>query len=195
MDKETIETYDKDAESITKLHSTLIPSRVYELILRNFIQGGVTADIGCGTGRDTHWLTQNGYPKIGIDASEQMLLHAKSLFPQDNFFLDDLPELNKLSTRKFQNILCSAVLMHLSTIDFNVVCNRLLNLLTLDGRLIISFRGTTAINKREGNKLYETITVESFLDIFRQGGCTIVINENELDTTRNLTWHNFVIKK
>ena len=78
---------------------------------------------------------------------------------------------------------------------FNVACNRLLNLLTLDGRLIISFRGTTAINKREGNKLYETINVESFLDIFRQGGCTIVINENELDTTRNLTWHNFVIKK
>jgi hypothetical protein len=54
IDKETIETYDKDAESITKLHSTLIPSRVYEIILHYFFKGRITADIGYGTGRYTH---------------------------------------------------------------------------------------------------------------------------------------------
>ncbi len=195
MDKETIATYNKDAGSIAQLHSTLIPSRVYALILQNFTEGGDTADIGCGTGRDTHWLTQNGYPTIGVDASEQMLLHAESLFPQDNFVLDDLPQLKKFTTSKFQNILCSAVLMHLNTHDFNAACTRLLDLLAEGGCLIASFRGTVANDQRENGKLYETINVESFLDIFRHGGCTIVISENELDTTRNLTWHNFVIKK
>ena len=195
MDNKTIETYNKEAESIAQLHSTLIPSRIYKLILQNFIKDGDTADIGCGTGRDTRWLTQNGYPTIGVDASEQMLIHAKTLFPQDHFTLDSLPKLGSLSTSKFQNILCSAVLMHLSTIDLDLACTRLLDLLDLGGRLIISFRGTAACDQRENGKLYQTINVKYFLDIFTKDHCTIVINENELDTTRNLTWHNFVIKK
>ena len=195
MDNKTIETYNKEAESIAQLHSTLIPSRIYKLILQNFIKGGDTADIGCGTGRDTHWLAQNGYPTIGIDASEQMLIHAKTLFPQDHFTLDSLPRLGSLSTSKFQNILCSAVLMHLSTIDLDLACTRLLDLLDVGGRLIISFRGTAACDQRENGKLYQTINVKYFLDIFTKAHCTILINESELDPVRNLTWHNFVIKK
>jgi len=50
--------------TLALLDLALIPSRIYELILHNFIQGAATADIGCGTGRDTHWLTHNAYQTI-----------------------------------------------------------------------------------------------------------------------------------
>ena len=92
MDKETIDIYNREAVSIAQLHSTLIPHRIYELINQYFIKGEKTADIGCGIGRDTHWLTQQGFPSIGIDASKNMLQQAKSLYPSDNFFQDELPE-------------------------------------------------------------------------------------------------------
>jgi trans-aconitate methyltransferase len=56
MDKETIYIYNKDAESIAQLHSTLIPHRIYDLINQYLIKNTATVDIGCGIGRDTHWL-------------------------------------------------------------------------------------------------------------------------------------------
>ncbi len=34
MDKETIDTYNRKAESVAQLHSTLTPHRIYELINR-----------------------------------------------------------------------------------------------------------------------------------------------------------------
>ena len=60
MDKETIDTYNREAESIARLHSTLTPHRIYELIDQYFIKDGTTIDVGCGIGRDTHWLSQQG---------------------------------------------------------------------------------------------------------------------------------------
>ena len=47
MDKETINIYNQDAESIAQLHSTLIPHRLYELINQYFIKNTATVDIGC----------------------------------------------------------------------------------------------------------------------------------------------------
>ncbi|MEY3761197.1 MAG: hypothetical protein RIR39_2688 [Pseudomonadota bacterium] len=37
MDKQTIDTYNQEAESITQLHATLTPHRIYALIDRYFI--------------------------------------------------------------------------------------------------------------------------------------------------------------
>lgn len=73
MDKETINSYNREADIIQKLHSTLTPSRIYELIEKYFIKGKMTADIGCGIGRDSYSLNQQGFPVIGIDASKEML--------------------------------------------------------------------------------------------------------------------------
>ena len=56
MDKQTIETYDREAERIAQLHSSLIPGRLYTLITEHFTKTGNTLDMGCGIGRDTQWL-------------------------------------------------------------------------------------------------------------------------------------------
>ncbi len=195
MDKETIETYNRESESIARLHSTLMPHRIYTLIDQYFIKEQSTLDVGCGIGRDTHWLTQQDFPATGVDASKQMLLQAQSLYPSDNFFQDDLPELNQLGTSKFQNILCSAVLMHLSAMDLKTACLRLFQLLNDSGCLIISFRGTHEASKREKGKLYENINITDFLEFFEENQCKVLVQESETQTSRNLTWYNFVIKK
>ena len=195
MDKETIDAYNREAKSIAQLHSTLTPHRIYALIDQYFIKGGTTVDIGCGIGRDTHWLNQQGFPTIGVDASKEMLRTARSLYPTDNFVQDYLPNLNQLNNLFFQNILCSAVLMHLNKNDLKSACNRLLIHLNEGGCLIVSFRSTNTINNRETGKLYESINIDEFLNNFKEDGYEIILHENEIETLRNLTWNNFVIKK
>jgi 2-polyprenyl-3-methyl-5-hydroxy-6-metoxy-1,4-benzoquinol methylase len=195
MDKQTIHAYNQEAERIAQLHATLTPHRIYELINHYFIKKGSTIDIGSGIGRDTHWLTQQGFPATGVDASEQMLKQAQALYPGEHYLQDELPALNRLSEARFQNILCSAVLMHLSPLNLHTACSRLLELLDDPGCLIISFRDTHESSKRERGKLYQTIHIEEFLKIFQDKQCKILVQESETEALRNLTWHNFVIKK
>jgi len=195
MDNITIEAYNKEAKNIAKLHSGLIPQRVYDLISQYFTKNKETADIGCGIGRDTYWLNQHNFPTVGIDASEEMLNQAKFLYPENIFILDSLPSLEKFEERQFDNILCSAVLMHLDKKNLQLSCIKLLQLLKKDGHSIISFRETKEINNRENGKLYEPINIESFLHYFENEGCEILLKESEVEIKRNLTWHNIVIKK
>jgi 2-polyprenyl-3-methyl-5-hydroxy-6-metoxy-1,4-benzoquinol methylase len=195
MDKETIRTYNSEAESIAQLHSILIPYRIYELVEQYFIKDEATIDIGCGIGRDTHWLNQKGFPTIGVDASDGMIKQARQRYPDLAFQLDYLPILASFENSQFQNILCSAVLMHLTNDLVENACLRLLHLLKTNGRLIISIRGTNNQNNRESGKLYESINIESFGCFFEKHDCDILLYESNIEQKRQLTWHNFVVKK
>ena len=195
MDKQTIETYDREAERIAQLHSNLTPDRLYTLITEYFTKTGNTLDVGCGIGRDTHWLNQHDYPALGIDASKGMLKQAQQLYPQVRFLKDFLPDLTSLNDQTFQNILCSAVLMHLNKADLEQACLKLVTLLKASGHMIISIRETNAVDHRENGKLYEPFDINAFKHLFLQHQCKIVLEEQELEPARQLTWYNFVIRK
>lgn len=195
MDNQTIDVYNQEAKSIAKLHSTLIPERIYELISNYFIPNATTADIGCGTGRDTAWLDQRGFSVIGADASKGMLEQAQNNFPNLHFVQDALPNLDHLNQHTFKNILCSAVLMHLTLTDVSLACLRLTSLLRPNGFLIISFRKTPAKKNRENGKLYEDINTPALITLFTSLNCSVELHESEIEIGRNLTWHNLVIKK
>ncbi len=194
MDDQTIKAYDAQAESVADVHKQLVPSRIYELIQRYFTLNDVTLDVGCGIGRDTHWLNQNDYPTLGVDASVEMLKQAGLLYQNTAFVQDTLPELTSLSAQ-YQNILCSAVLMHLNNASLKPACGRLLELLNPEGVLIVSYRSTNDVSKREKGKLYENIDTAAFRAFFIKNHCQILIEESETEAVRNLTWHNWVIKK
>ena len=195
MDKQTIETYDREAEQIAQLHSSLTPSGLYTLITEYFTKSANTLDVGCGIGRDTNWLNQHDYPALGVDASEGMLKQALHLYPQVRFLKDFLPDLTNLNGQTFQNILCSAVLMHLNKAHLEQACLKLVTLLKANGHLIISIRETNAVDHRENGKLYEPFDINTFKHFFLQHQCKIVLEEQEIEPTRQLTWYNFVIRK
>ena len=194
MDKQTIETYDREAERIAQLHSSLTPGRLYTLITEYFTKSGNTLDVGCGIGRDTQWLNQHDYPALGVDASEGMLKQAQQLYPQVRFIKDSLPDLTRLNGQTFQNILCSAVLMHLDKANLEQACLKLLDLLQAEGHLIISIRKTDTTDHRENGKLYEPIDINTFKQFFLQHQCKILLEEQELEPSRQLTWYNVVIQ-
>lgn len=66
----TLEIYDEKAEEIAAGHRGQVPVRMYALVETFFTRGKPTADIGCGSGRDTDHLQRQGYPATGFDASE-----------------------------------------------------------------------------------------------------------------------------
>jgi hypothetical protein len=57
MDRATLAAYDNDAAAFAQdWHEQPAPVDLQDIIRRFFIKGGVTADIGCGSGREVAWL-------------------------------------------------------------------------------------------------------------------------------------------
>lgn len=66
MDKRTIRAYDLSADQIAAFHSSMAPTRLYNLALKYFLQQGLTLDLGCGIGRDCEWLLSQGFPVANV---------------------------------------------------------------------------------------------------------------------------------
>lgn len=156
MDQATHSAYDKDAKAFADDWETQPPpADLHATVRRFFIPGGLTADIGCGSGRDTAWLAANSYPAQGFDASDALLAEARSRHPGITFTRGVLPRLEGLQDGTFQNILCETVIMHLDPASIAPSVHRLLGLLTPGGILYLSWRVTQGTDRRDDHgRLY-----------------------------------------
>jgi SAM-dependent methyltransferase len=149
MDRQTLDAYDHDAAAFANEWETQPPPiDMYDLI-RQYFDPGLTADIGCGSGRDTNWLSKNGYTAIGFDASEGLLAAARRLHPGIEFRYAALPELEGIADEVFSNVLCETVIMHLSADAIERSVKRLVEILRPDGTLYLSWRVTEREDKRD----------------------------------------------
>ena len=195
MDPRTISEYDNQASEIARLHKTLLPSKLYGLIDRYFIRAGRCADIGCGTGRDTSWLADKGYEVIGVDASRGMLDQAQALYPRLRFTQDSLPLLATQGNDLYDNVLCSAVIMHLPKDQIGTASKNLVRIARPGGVIVLSFRGTKNPDYREGEKLYTAIAAEELERTFSQAGALLLHSEVDHEEGRGLDWINLVFRK
>jgi SAM-dependent methyltransferase len=149
MDRQTLDAYDHDAAAFANEWETQPPPiDMYDLI-RQYFDPGLTADIGCGSGRDTNWLSKNGYTAIGFDASEGLLAAARRLHPGIEFRYAALPELEGIADEVFSNVLCETVIMHLSADAIERSVKRQVEILRPDGTLYLSWRVTEREDKRD----------------------------------------------
>src|ERR1700723_191765 len=113
-DRATLAAYDRDAAAFAKdWHEQPAPVDLHKIVERFFIKGGAAADIGCGSGREIAWLNANGFPAKGFDASEGLLVEARTRYPQFEFAHAELPDLGGIAANTFDNVLCETVIMHL----------------------------------------------------------------------------------
>lgn len=195
MDKNTIKAYDRDAEGISEIHQKLIPDRLYSLISEYFWPGLKTLDVGCGSGRDTNWLAERGFDVLGVDASTGMLDQSISRYPNLNFQMTALPNLDGLANGLYSNVLCSAVLMHLEHHALRDAVENMIRVSSNNGILLVSIRGTYEPSKREGGKLYEEISKEYLVKLFEDFGADLLFYEETMETVRKHVWRTFVFKK
>ncbi len=167
MDAKTIIAYTHKAEEFSsEWLAQPPPSDIYELIKKYFKHSGKSIDIGCGNGRDTNWLNENGFPTIGIDASENLIQQAKSLYPSLSFQVSNLPELTEVS-EKFENVFCETVVMHLSVDNIKQSVLKLKSLLNKDGVIYLSWRVTEINDFRDSSgRLYTAFEPALILNLF-----------------------------
>ncbi len=195
MDIETISAYDSAAAEIAELHKALVPIQIYALVRRYFRRGGKSVDIGSGIGRDTAWLADHGFKVIGVEPSFGMLQQAQSLFQSIEFIQDGLPSLSKLEDDLYDNVLCSAVIMHLGRDQLPDAARNLVRIARPDGVIILSYRGTANADRRENRKLYTLLDEEELQQIFSAAGALLLHSEVKKEQARGLDWTTLVFKK
>jgi len=196
MDERSITKYNQKAKEKAKSFRAVEPAAAYELISEYFIAGGVTLDVGCGSGRDTAWLNKRGYTCTGVDASEGMIKEAREYYPRCSFFQDYLPELKKIQSESFDNILAQAVLMHLPQEHLRLAILSLLRILKKEGVLILSYRMCTNDLGREDEILYSKIDEQVLSLYYNELGELVLHKTISNDETRPMIkWYNIVATK
>jgi SAM-dependent methyltransferase len=150
VDQQTLAAYDRDAAAFAKdWHEQPAPSDLHDIVKSFFIAGGVTADIGCGSGREVAWLNVNGYPARGFDASDGLLAEARTRYPKFEFAHAELPALGGIATEAFDNVLCETVIMHLDRVLVPPSVRRMLEILKPGGVFYLSWRVTEGEDQRD----------------------------------------------
>ena len=155
MDQRTLTAYDLDAHAFATDWEGQPAGTEMQDAVKRFFKLGPTADIGCGSGRDTAWLSRAGLPVVGYDPSEGLLAEARRLHPKVRFHRSSLPELHGVADGSLANVLCETVIMHLRPALIGPSVRKLLAVLRPEGTLYLSWRVTEGADRRdEYGRLY-----------------------------------------
>jgi SAM-dependent methyltransferase len=194
MDQQTLDAYDRDAAAFTAdWDAQPTPADLQAAVLK-FFRPGQTADIGCGSGRDTAWLVQIGFAAIGLDSSEGILAEARRLHPHIDFRRAALPELDGIADGAFSNVLCETVMMHLEPATIPAAVRRLIAILAAGGTLYLSWRLSSGTGSRDKHgRLYAGFDATLVLDQLTQA--EILLNEEVLSTSSGKLVRRVVARK
>jgi SAM-dependent methyltransferase len=195
MDRSTLAAYDKDAASFAReWHEQPAPVDLQDIVRRFFIEGGVTADIGCGSGREVAWLNANGYPAAGFDASEGLLTEARRRYPDLKFVDAELPDLAGVVAEMYDNVLCETVIMHLDRALIAPAVRRMFEIVKPGGIFYLSWRVTDAADLRDGHgRLYAAFDASIVRDELK--AATTLLDEEVVSASSGKKIHRLVVKK
>jgi SAM-dependent methyltransferase len=190
MDPATLAAYDAAAAAFADdWEAQPAPVDLHDLV-RRFFRPGLTADIGCGSGRDAAWLGANGFPTIGYDPSEALLAQARAFHPGVTFAQAALPELRGIADGTFDNVLCETVLMHLDRDAIALAVGRMRAILKLGGILALSWRVEKTDRRDERGRLYSAFDRELIVDAL--SGATILMDEELMSPSSGRKIHRIV---
>ncbi|MDQ2682234.1 MAG: class I SAM-dependent methyltransferase [Chloroflexota bacterium] len=197
MDDRTIAAYEANVDAIFRRFINHDRRREHERIQPFLIPGGLTADIGCGSGADLAWLNSIGLPAIGYEPTRGLRHRAQKRFVDLDIRADSLPELATISDGKFVNVLCSAVLMHVPPESLAAAVANLARIVAPGGRLIVSWRrGKDNAEREDDGRLFNPIEVDELAGHFAAAGVTQVETWTEPDQNRpGLEWTTWIGEK
>ena len=180
-DEQTLAHYEREANTYLKLYSEVELPHVEALIKRSFHPGGLTLDIGCASGRDLARLQALGFKVEGLDAVQAFVTACRERFPELTIHHDRLPELAQMGAHKgrFDNLLLSAVLMHLPAQALPLAFQRFASLLKPQGRALLSVRcARSPVGEvREGERLFTPLSLERLRELCEQASLKVLSHE------------------
>jgi SAM-dependent methyltransferase len=193
MDRQTLEAYQTAAATFAQdWHKQPPPSDLHEIV-RRFFKPGLSADIGCGSGRDVAWLVANGFQAIGYDPCEGLLEEARARYQNLQFAAASLPELTDVSDSTFDNVLCETVLMHLERGSVVPAVHRLTAILKLGGILYLSWRVSETDHRDQRGRFYAAIDRKLVADALAAE--TLLLDEQVVSKSSGKIIHRMVACK
>jgi SAM-dependent methyltransferase len=195
MDRPTLAAYDKDAAAFARdWHEQPAPVDLHEIVKRLFVAGGITADIGCGSGREVAWLNANGFPAKGFDASEGLLAEARARYRLLDFVHAELPDLSGIASSTYDNVLCETVIMHLDHAQVGSSVRRMLDIVRPGGIFYLSWRVTSGENQRDKHdRLYAAF--ETSLVLAELAAAKVLLDEEVVSASSGKAIHRVVVRK
>jgi SAM-dependent methyltransferase len=195
MDRDTLKTYDTGAAGFAAdWHAQPAPVDLHAAVREFFRPGGETADIGSGSGRDVAWLSANGFPCTGYDASSGLLAEARRRYPALTFIESHLPALAGVAAASFDNVLCETVVMHLPHDDIAPSVRRLVDILKPGGTVYLTWRVTRGTDQRDAHRrLYAAFDTQVVRDAL--AGTAILLDEEVVSASSGKTIHRIVARK
>lgn len=194
MDEHTLHAYDSEARQFAdEWLEQAAPEDMYAL-LASYFSPGLTADVGCGAGRDVAWLCRHGFDASGYDASAGLLQQARERYPELHFEQASLPDLAGIPAHRFQNVLCETVIMHLDPEQVRPAVHRLLDVLRPGGTFFLSWRITEGASKRDQHqRLYSSFDKALVLD--ECAGHTVLLDEPVVNRSSGKAVHRVIVRK
>ena len=195
MDRQTMGAYDRESASFAAEweDEQPAPTDLYALVKR-FFSAGATADVGCGSGRDTAWLAANGYRAVGYDPSRALLAEARRRHPGVSFEEAGLPELDGVVRGSFANVLCETVIMHLPAPTIGEAVRTLVELLEPNGTLYMTWRVTVNSDRRDAKgRLYTAFSPTLVIDAL--AGATILHDDETQSSSSGARIHRIIARR
>jgi SAM-dependent methyltransferase len=195
MDRDTLAAYDQEAAAFAKeWHEQATAVDLQEIVSHFFIRGGISADIGCGGGREVAWLNANGFPAVGFDASEGLLAEARIRYPELSFARAELPDLKAIPASAYDNVLCETVIMHLDRALIARSVRRLFDIVKSCGVLYLSWRVTDDADLRDADgRLYAAF--DASLVLSELTAATVLLDEEVVSVSSGKKIHRLLVKK
>jgi SAM-dependent methyltransferase len=194
MDQQTLAAYDREAASFAADWDAQPTATDLQGAVLKFFSLGPTADIGCGSGRDTAWLAQNGFAAVGFDYSEGILAEARRLHPGIEFRRATLPGLEGIADSSFTNVLCETVIMHLEPAAIPAAVRRLVAILKSGGTLYLTWRVSEDAGSRDKHgRLYAAFDAALVLNELK--AAHVLLDEQSLSASSGKLIRRIVARK
>lgn len=196
-------SYDKYA----KLYAENTFSKLWQFLLNHFIsllpKNAKILDAGCGCGRDTLYLTEEGFDVMGIDMSEELLKEAQARAKDCKFKKMDFLNM-EFPSGSFDGIWCSAGITSIPRDKIPKAIEEFNKVLKTKGILYASIKegqGQELIRKKlyeNAAFLYSYLTKQEIKTILQEKGFEILSIESvELPDSdgQNTDWLEIFAKK
>ena len=192
---ETIEYYNKYADSFINDTVNADLSTIQTDFLKYLPANSHILDLGCGAGRDAKAFIAKGYTVTALDASKELCKMASEFIGQKVICkrFEDLDY-----KEEFAGVWACASLLHLKMDEISKVINKIQKALVVDGYLYASFKYGTKEEVRNG-RYFTDLNEESFKKLL-VGFENLVIVEMKITSDarkgrENEKWLNVVVKK